>query len=671
MIIQTLNRPWLRWPLFIVLFAVGYAGSTTLPLLSAYSNLPLVGATISSVFSAINLAGLSDPKFAYALASAMTSVAAGLILAFGSVVLVRTLAISQARRLFSKVSSPVQLVEAFELIDQKASANPVIGLAWSEFRKTSQRGEKAIENTVRPQAYINSGQVRDGSFALKMMSSMPGYFVGIGLLLTFIGLVIALSKAAEGTSGGDAATMTQALRELLNAATFKFSTSIAGLFASIVLSFIFKLYSVSIESALAKLNREIERVHVTLTPQSISQRIARDAAAQLAELKEINTDKFFQRMGEQIAPQIKNVIQEAFQPLTDKLDQSVGRLEDNSQRGVEGLITRFQESLTAGAGTEMREIAGAIQQTREALTQVQTGLQRATDAFGARMDTSVERFASVASEAREQFMASNAEGLSKLQVGVESVLGRVQAGMDAFQQSLGEYQKRIGEGAADAAANARAASEAAAKASNDAVQGIAKAMNESVGAAIERMNADVTALSLALQRAEKAFTDQMGAMRDAVSGSGEVATSFRQVASDVGRAAAPLIQSSSDMRASSEALSSAVTGALSVITQSQDAARILSENLIEHTEKIRSVWDSHEQRFAQVDTSLAAAVATLSNETDKYAQNLKTYVLDIDKGCADAVARLSQIVNDLKENAGDLNENFEALNKALSARGVA
>ena len=145
MIIQTLNRPWLRWPLFIVLFAAGYAGSTTLPLLSAYSNLPLVGAAISSVFSAINLAGLSDPKFAYALASAMTSVAAGLILAFGSVVFVRTLAISEARRLFSRVSSPAQLVEAFELIDQKASANPVIGLAWSEFRKTSQRGEKAIE----------------------------------------------------------------------------------------------------------------------------------------------------------------------------------------------------------------------------------------------------------------------------------------------------------------------------------------------------------------------------------------------------------------------------------------------------------------------------------------------------------------------------------------------
>ena len=73
---------------------------------------------------------------------------------------------------------------------------------------------------------------------LKLLSTIPGYFVGVGLLLTFIGLVIALSKAASGTSS-DAKSMTDALRQLLNAATFKFSTSIAGLFSSIVLSMLF------------------------------------------------------------------------------------------------------------------------------------------------------------------------------------------------------------------------------------------------------------------------------------------------------------------------------------------------------------------------------------------------------------------------------------------------
>ena len=672
MLAKLIGNNWLRRILFVVVFLGGYAGSTNLPLLSTWSDLGLVRGTLSDVFFSGSFVGLSEQLFAYALACSIISIAFGCITAFGLVqTLVTSLTIRQARLQFSGSSSPAAFAANFENVSEAVGANPIVGHSWNEFVETSYRQERIVMNTVRPQAFINMNAVREGSIGLKIMGTVPGYFMGLGLLLTFIGLVIALSKAAAGASGGDAATMTQSLRELLSAATFKFSTSIAGLFASILLSFVFKLFAVSIESALHKLNREIERVHTTLTPQAVSQEIARDTAAQLVQIKEINTDKFFQRMGEQIAPQIKTVLQEAFQPLTDKLDQSVGRLEDNSQKGVEGLISRFQENLNAGAGTEMREIAGAIRETREALSQVQNGLQTTTEALGTRLDTSMERFASIADQSREQFLTSNSQGIAQLQTGIETVIGRVNDSMGAFQSGLSDYQRRIGEDAAESTARVRAASEAAAKASNDAVEGIAKAIQDSVGEAVAKITQDVAALSQSLQSAEKAFSAQVGSMREAVLGSSEIAGSFRKVANDVSTAAAPLVSSSRDIRTSTEALSSAVTTALSAISESHASAKLLGEKLVDHTEQIRIVWSNYEQRFANVDVSLEKAISALSGETDKYAQNLKAYVQEIDKGCAEAVQRLSQIANDLGENTAELNDNFGELNRLLKASETA
>jgi Mg2+ and Co2+ transporter CorA len=666
MISRMVGSKWLRRVLFVVTFLCGYAGSTVFPLLSTWSNLGLVGRTLSDVFFESKFAGLSEQLFAYALACSIVSIAFGCIVAFGLVqTMLTVLAVRQARLQFSGSSSPAAFAANFESVSQSIGENPIVGHSWNEFVETGERQERIVRNTVRPQAFINMNAVREGSIGLKIMGTVPGYFMGLGLLLTFIGLVIALSKAAAGASGGDAATMTQSLRELLNAATFKFSTSIAGLFASILLSFIFKLYNVSIESALHKLNREIERVYTTLTPQAVSREIARDTAAQLVQIKEINTDKFFQRMGEQIAPQIKVVLQEAFQPLTEKLDASVGRLEDSSQKGVEGLLSRFQENLSAGAGTEMREIAGSIRETRETLSHVQNALQVTTEALGTRLDTSMERFASIADQSREQFLASNSQGIAQLQTGIEAVIGRVNESMGTFQSSLSEYQKRIGENAKESTARVRAASEAAAKASNDAVEGIAKAIQDSVGEAVAKITRDVAALSQSLQSAEKAFTAQVGSMREAVSGSSEIASSFRKVASDVSTAAAPLVSSSREIRASTEALSSAVTSALSAISESHATAKLLGEKLVDHTDQIRTVWSNYEQRFANVDASLEKAISALSGETDKYAQNLKAYVQEIDKGCAEAVQRLSQIANDLGENTEALNENFGELNRLL------
>jgi hypothetical protein len=97
---------------------------------------------------------------------------------------------------------------------------------------------------VRPGSLLNFGAAREQLPGLKMMGSVPGYFVGVGLLLTFVGLVLALQQASAAVSSNDANGMQIATRQLLKVATFKFATSIAGLGSSIVLSIFFRIYTV-------------------------------------------------------------------------------------------------------------------------------------------------------------------------------------------------------------------------------------------------------------------------------------------------------------------------------------------------------------------------------------------------------------------------------------------
>src|SRR5262249_23197257 len=138
--------------------------------------------------------------------------------------------------------------------------------------------------TARPQTFFNSTLAREHMFSLRLMPSIPGYFVGLGLLLTFIGLVIALSKASHGTRAS-ATDMTQSLRELLNAATFKFSTSIAGLFSSIVLSVLFRSYSILIDMGFERFCRALERRTSAITAEALAMKNWQVGQQQLLQLR--------------------------------------------------------------------------------------------------------------------------------------------------------------------------------------------------------------------------------------------------------------------------------------------------------------------------------------------------------------------------------------------------
>ena len=105
--------------------------------------------------------------------------------------------------------------------------------AWSAFVSESVRSDGVPH---RPFSSFVAQEPDPPSAGDDIMASLPGYFTSIGLIFTFVGLVVALYFAAKGFRSGDLQEARAAIVQLLNAASFKFLTSVSALVSALVVS---------------------------------------------------------------------------------------------------------------------------------------------------------------------------------------------------------------------------------------------------------------------------------------------------------------------------------------------------------------------------------------------------------------------------------------------------
>jgi hypothetical protein len=139
-----------------------------------------------------------------------------------------------------KLVDRTDFVDALPDIERRMLASGYLRHSWEKFRETlieptgsEPSSDKAVRNTERPQNYFN---MSEAGLRFPLYRAMPNLLVGIGLLLTFVGLVTALYFTTEAlNSAHDLDASQDALKNLLHAASFKFYTSVAGLGGSILL----------------------------------------------------------------------------------------------------------------------------------------------------------------------------------------------------------------------------------------------------------------------------------------------------------------------------------------------------------------------------------------------------------------------------------------------------
>lgn len=691
---------WLRSFLFsgIVLLVAGY-------LFREFA--PLGPAEAWDIFDEV-FRGTTDrvgtKNFAFTLATAIGAVAFALFVAhLVCDVLLLRLALKAMRHRVAALSSSRDLAAQRDRLRNELGRHPLLGHAWSEFDETLVPHDDGLHNTIRPQTFFNLSTLREKVSGLKWQMAEPGYFVGLGLLLTFIGLVIALSRAAAGTGAANADDMRHALQELLQAATFKFSTSIAGLAASITLSFAYKAFSIGTESSLHRLCETIEQKLLYLPPQSVSVTMRDHLAEQLKELKEINSESFFNKLGTEVAPRMQEAFTSAVTPLAERIGDAVGQLNATSQDGVQELLSRFTDTLQNGAGTEMRELTNGLHAMLGAMEKVRSDMGRSGDDFSQKMTEAAENLNRLVAEAGRQLGAQSqtsretleqmlaslkeifetatkqiddnlkdaAEGASiKLTEAMDRVLDKLEGNVGGLSERFQGFNEQAASYIDATRSKVAEAQESSVTAISQASTRAAAALEAGLGEVMKGIRGEVDQFSSALRQSSTSLDGQAKAIDAATLRSREVADVFGRSAEAVKAAIDPVTRSNEKIAQVTSTVGTALEQAGAALGEGQKAAKELTEAVNGQVLRLTALWSDYQQRFAQVDEKLGRAFDKLGEETTKQSQILADRTGQIDMALAKSVERFDQSLRDLAETTEDMSEGIDKLKTLFRSNGV-
>ena len=440
---------------------------------------------------------------------------------------------------------------------EQLAALPFLTSRWSAYYHTlivlgDKTASRPVRSTLRPDHVFDLGLLRAVGLKPRYHAAMPGMLVGAGLLFTFLGLAVALSAAGGVVAGGDPVQSRQGLHQLLDAASFKFITSLAGLLLSMAYTG-FRNHRIRlVEQALDGFAASLDRQMPLATPAFLQHEANEALRTQSTTLKTFSTElavsvdeKFDRAFDEHIGPW-----SEAMQTLAD-------RMSTQNQDAMQQMLKTFIDRLSGGT----RDHLAGVTENLAALGILLEGLQNGLGQASARMAQSAEAMAAGMGE------------------GAEAALTRITVRMGGLMETLRNVTTQTREAGADAAQSlaariegAAAGFEAAASRMTEtfaqAATGTSAALARGAGEAAEELGAAASGIREMLESTRQALAHQATAL----AGAAEAVTGRIDELDRVTReSVAPFAAGAADLRLTAEA-AQAATASLRVVAASLGAA---------------------------------------------------------------------------------------------------
>jgi methyl-accepting chemotaxis protein len=586
---------------------------------------------------------------------------------------------AQVRRRIRAVGSikgKVEFAEAMPDIERLMLRTKYLRHSWQKFRETliepsgDEGGSKVIFNTARPQDYFNTSEA---GLRFPLYRAMPNLLVGIGLLLTFFGLVTALYFTTAAIKGAaDLAASQNALRDLLYAASFKFYTSIAGLGGSIVLTLVLRYGTSAIENTFDALASTLESKLVFITPESIAFNQYREAQEQTRNLRLFNTEVAIsvgKRIEEALAATLPTYLAQAMAPIGKSLDEVANKLTSMNEGAIGEMAGNFVDKLQGATGEQMQGLASTLSELGTSLERIKHGMNES----GSALENVSRKISEVISETTSRMTASseqvsgnfNAELVAttkNFQAVSDRMASRIEEAVGAVTRGLINESSSIGDRVAQAAMQAGEESRAkVVDAGTDLAQtlsGIGQQLTDAVNRMQEGLNGTVREMSnieqgiaqhvVSISQLSKATQDTEGAMSNS-------ARSMRD-------AGAPLAESSRLIAEASKRIADATGSSEISITGAQTEIRNISQLLQTTLQATAQQWEDYERRFKGVDDSLGLVLDRIIQSVQENLEALRSFVEKIDEKLSGAVDKLGGGIDELGEFAQSMEQLTAKLN---------
>ncbi|MBW6398950.1 hypothetical protein KPL78_13885 [Roseomonas sp. HJA6] len=580
-------------------------------------------------------------------------------------------ALAEARQRLESVSDAPGFTRTYESLSAELAKIPLVGGRWREFRDSllipkDQDQVGVVRATSRAGDWFDVGSLlRAVGVDTRYHAAMPNLLVGAGLLFTFLGLAAALGTAGGIVAGEPAQEIARrtvveapvqetasrplpvnsvqternrALKNLLDTASFKFITSLVGLFLSISYALLRKD---SLKRTDSELDRFLEAVEVRVplvTPAALQAEANRILSKQHEQLQSFNTDlainigtaldrAFDQRLGEHVGP------------LAQAVQQLAAGMSSRNEDAIQTMLDAFLERLQGGTGDRMQQVADTLSSLGSRLEGVQSSLG----------DAAVR-------------MAQAADSMAtRMGEGAERALGRITDQMTGVVEALRATAEQTRAVGTDAGEKLSARIEAAASTFEVAARQVAETLSAAANDMQRRMGEESQASNARLAEQFAAMLGELRSLAEASRTAGSSA--FEALAERIAAAALGFEATAANVAAILEKAGEASGGALG--RGAEDAVQRIAEATEGMRNELRAMLE-------ELRTSVGAAGEVVREQATAGGEVLRVSLGEAGTALAAALAEAAKGVTDAgTASAAALREGGEAAGAHLQSAGSA
>ena len=242
-----------------------------------------------------------------------------------------------------------------------------IGKIWKEFEESLVVHNDKIENTLDADHFFNESTLASRIFNNDFLKGAPNIMVGLGVLFTFIGLVIGLGGLDIGSDDVDSLKL--GIESIINGAKISFGSSIAGIFTSMLVTALISDRKTRLRRKLLTLQQQIDFVYPRTNPEkslAMMREYSRETEMHLGALSET--------LGEKLQEAVRGVGSEISAGLTASIEPFMSDIANKAMNSSENAFEKLVEEF-------LDKIGAAGEKQQQLIVETNETIQKSLNAF--------------------------------------------------------------------------------------------------------------------------------------------------------------------------------------------------------------------------------------------------------------------------------------------------
>ena len=557
------------------------------------------------------------------------------------------------------------LTSQFREMKGRKGFEPVV-VAWCKFQETlvPSSDDKIMRNSVRPAAFFNIEDLGGGPGFYR---HMPGIFVSVGLLLTFLGLISALHSAGGGfTIDASEEDRISSMKNLLGAASAKFIMSLTGLAASIVFTLILRGLLGCVERKIHKVCGLLDDRLKFISLEEITEEHLQVARGQEVAFQKIGTE-LVEKFGRQLREEMSHVmgqmgdagakgVKKMADDLAIRLSQEIGEALTNAGEKISEAAKKMESlinSMNQSAGKMTQDMEGVMINLTQTAEEVKTSFSSAAETTGQAFNEGAEKFLRAMTEHLNDIRRNTSAGAQALKLAADGLRDSAEIFKRKMDEAAESGARQVREGMISAGEEAGAA---VAEAGGVVLDALRNKMREEVLKSIGELVKQFNQISERLQDGSGKIKEAADNIKLGGDISREGSEALSQASRDLQTASAPIQESIERLEGSVNIMSDSTERAAGVVTQS---ARDMAENAARVLEAARDALGGQQMLLQESLTRMGSVLNDMVTMLERMNEQ-QIRMDDIDEKLGRAFNEFKEQVNvaigKLKEYVGAMND---------------